>query len=47
MTAVLTADRRGLSITDCISFKVMRRRGIRAAFTFDRHFREQGFEGVE
>lgn len=46
MTAVLTASRRGLSLTDCIRFEVMRRRGIRKAFAFDRHFREQGFEDV-
>jgi uncharacterized protein len=47
MTAVLTASRRGLSLTDCISFEVMRRRGIRKAFAFDRLFREQGFDGVD
>jgi predicted nucleic acid-binding protein len=46
MTAVLISGRRGLSLTDCISFEVMRRRGIRKAFAFDRHFREQGFEDV-
>jgi uncharacterized protein len=47
MTAVLTTGRRGLSLTDCISFEVMRRRGIRKAFAFDRHFREQGFDDVD
>ena len=46
MTGVLTASRRELSLTDCVSFEVMRRRGIRHAFAFDRHFREQGFDDV-
>jgi uncharacterized protein len=31
-------------IVDCISFTVMRRLGIRQAFTNDDHFREAGFE---
>ena len=35
-----------VSFTDCISFAVMRRVGIRAAFTFDRHFRDAGFQIV-
>lgn len=33
-----------ISFTDCISFAVMRRMGIHAVFTFDRHFRDAGFE---
>lgn len=40
---VLTAGRRQLSVVDCASFVVMRERGIRDAFAFDDHFREQGF----
>ncbi len=46
VTAVLTAGRRGLSLVDCVSFEVMRQRGIRTAFTFDPHFAEQGFECI-
>lgn len=42
--ALLTAHSRQLSLVDCASFDVMRRRGIKAAFAFDRHFGEQGFE---
>jgi predicted nucleic acid-binding protein len=42
--AVLSANRRGLSLVDCASFQLMRRLGIRQAFVFDRHFTEQGFE---
>jgi predicted nucleic acid-binding protein len=44
MGAVLTAARKKLSLVDCVSFQIMREQGIRAAFCFDRHFREQGFE---
>ena len=40
---VLTANRRQLSIVDCSSFESMRRLGIEKVFTFDEHFREQGF----
>ena len=46
LTAVLAANRRDLSLVDCVSFEVMRRLGIRRAFTLDEHFREQGFEVV-
>ena len=41
--ALLAAARRQLSLADCSSFDTMRRRGITAAFAFDRHFAEQGF----
>lgn len=44
--AVLAANRRSLSLVDCSSFQVMRSLGLRHAFTFDRHFREQGFDVV-
>jgi hypothetical protein len=32
------------SLTDCISFVVMREYGIREAWTGDKHFRQAGFE---
>lgn len=32
------------SLTDCISFVVMKQRGIKAALTFDRHFARAGFD---
>jgi predicted nucleic acid-binding protein len=32
-----------ISFTDCVSFVTMRARGVRRAFSFDRHFREAGF----
>jgi predicted nucleic acid-binding protein len=40
----LAAGRRALSLVDCVSFEVMRRTGLRAAFAFDPHFREFGYE---
>lgn len=42
-SAMLAAARKKLSLVDCSSFEVMRRSGIRLAFTLDRHFKEQGF----
>jgi len=42
--AMLTASRRKLSLVDCVSFQTMRQLGLRRAFSFDAHFREQGFE---
>lgn len=43
---LLGANRRDLSLADCVAFEVMRERGIGACFAFDRHFAEQGFEMV-
>ncbi|MCZ7661845.1 MAG: PIN domain-containing protein [Thermoleophilia bacterium] len=40
---LLSARRRDLSLVDCASFALMRARGLRRAFTLDRHFAEQGF----
>jgi uncharacterized protein len=43
MEAVLAAGRKKFSLVDCVSFQTMRSRGLRTAFCFDAHFREQGF----
>ena len=44
MEAVLAAGRKKLSLVDCVSFQTMRENGVRSAFCFDAHFREQGFK---
>ena len=46
MAALLSAGRRGLSLVDCVSFELMRNLGIKIAFTFDAHFKEQGFNAI-
>jgi uncharacterized protein len=43
VTALLSANRRQLSLVDCTSFVVMREFRIDRAFAFDHHFAEQGF----
>lgn len=44
--AALAAGRRKLSLVDCVSFHLMRETGVRTAFCFDEHFREQGFDVI-
>ena len=46
MSALLTANRRNLSLVDCTSFEVIRKIGLDEVFTFDHHFREQGFNVI-
>ncbi len=46
ISAFLTAYKKGLSLVDCVSFEIMRKLSIKTAFTFDRHFREQGFQCI-
>jgi predicted nucleic acid-binding protein len=43
-SALLAADRRGVSLVDWTSFLVMRDRAIEVAFAFDEDFAAQGFE---
>ena len=43
LTALLLAGRRRLSLVDCVSLEVMRRRGLAGAYAYDRHFAEHGF----
>jgi predicted nucleic acid-binding protein len=44
VAGVLAARQPDLSLVDCASFALMRHLGLRRAFTFDRHYAEQGFE---
>jgi predicted nucleic acid-binding protein len=46
LAGLLVANRRDLSLVDCVSFDYMRRQGITTAFTFDPHFSDQGFEVI-
>jgi uncharacterized protein len=44
--ALLSAGKRRLSLVDCISFEMMRHLGLDHVFTFDAHFRGQGFKTI-
>lgn len=44
VSALLAITRRSLSLVDCVSFEMMRNLEIKAAFAFDPHFKEQGFD---
>lgn len=46
VAALLAASRKALSFVDCVSFETMRHHGLKTAFTFDSHFREQGFKCI-
>jgi predicted nucleic acid-binding protein len=43
LSALLVSNRRSLSLVDCTSFEIMRQLGLGEIFTYDPHFREQGF----
>ena len=46
MLGLLAAGKPKLSLVDCINFELMRHLGLTRVFTFDSHFRQQGFEAV-
>ena len=41
---LLTANRRQLSLVDCVSFAACQESDIRTVFAFDAHFSERGFQ---
>jgi len=41
-----TRDDKGYSLTDCTSFVIMRRSGIKRYLALDDHFKQEGFESV-
>ncbi|HEY6570822.1 MAG TPA: PIN domain-containing protein [Candidatus Limnocylindrales bacterium] len=43
LSSLRTAGRRDLSLVDCVSFEVMRRRHVDTAFAFDDDFATAGF----
>ncbi|MFH1150247.1 MAG: PIN domain-containing protein [Actinomycetota bacterium] len=43
---MLESPRKNISLVDYISFEIMRMRGITDVFTFDRHFKDQGFDVI-
>lgn len=43
MQRLLVQGQRDVSLVDCLSFEIMETREITVAFTFDRHFEENGF----
>ncbi len=43
---LLSAGRRGLSLVDCSAFETMRHIGVETVFTFDEHFRDEGFNVI-
>lgn len=44
LNSLLTANRAKLSLVDCVSFSLMRSLNVSRAFTYDKHFAEQGFQ---
>ncbi|MDH5768205.1 MAG: PIN domain-containing protein [Nitrospirota bacterium] len=46
VSALLAASKRKLSLVDCVSFEIMRSLGMKTAFAFDPHFKEQGFNTI-
>lgn len=46
LASLLTANRRDLSLVDCVSFEVMRRRDVSQVFAIDPDFAKQGFTVV-
>lgn len=46
VAALLTTSARDLSVVDCVSFELIRRWALPAAFTCDAHFAQRGFQCI-
>lgn len=46
VTMLLAAGRRQLSLVDCVSFVLIQQYDVERAFAFDRHFDQQGLQGI-
>jgi len=46
LKTVFELNHRRLSLVDCTAFRTIRRLGIETAFTFDSHFRDEGFKAI-
>lgn len=44
VSSLLIARRKNISFVDYTSFEMVRNLGLKKVFTFDKHFKEQGFE---
>jgi len=44
ISSLLIACRKNISFIDYTSFEMVRNLGLKKVFTFDKHFKEQGFE---
>ncbi|GAI93890.1 unnamed protein product [marine sediment metagenome] len=44
ISSLLIARKRNISFVDYTSFEMVRNLGLKKVFTFDKHFKEQGFE---
>jgi predicted nucleic acid-binding protein len=44
ISSLLIACRKNISFVDYTSFEIIRHLGLKKVFTFDKHFKEQGFE---
>lgn len=42
--AIKQIKSKNVSFVDCTSFVIMKNRGIKVVFTFDQHFKTQGFK---
>ena len=43
MQRLFSHQKRDISLVDCLSFEIMEARAVTVAYTYDRHFEENGF----